>query len=263
MNTERELASLFEGFSLFSLLILFLVMIATSISTGDSLFLVLLGFSPAMFTIILSIILYEESKERKVFIWGLPLIIIGLFFFIVQEQTFLRSNLDVNALVGINLMISLFYLGLFFLSTKSILNKPKKKPKQLVNALEDKSKAINFAIGRVYGKSKGGSKALREKIKIKQEWYNEVSKFFKRQKSDKNDLKKSLKKIDMRLQKLKKTEKEVFGKKHTNFKNLARDKTGNDRIIDVITRNDNDPVGNYYMQLQENIKTLRKEIHRR
>jgi hypothetical protein len=38
---------------------------------------------------------------------------------------------------------------------------------------------------------------------------------------------------------------EIFGAEHKNFKNLVRDSAGKDKIIDVLDKNDKDPVKNY------------------
>lgn len=264
----QKMRSLFEGFSIFALFIIIFIVIGTSLGTRAPLFLVLLGFMPSIVTVVLCIILYEESKERKIAIWFAPFIIIGLFFFVATETLFLQSNLDVQGLTGINLIITLLYLSVFFLFAQAITNQKTtqkkivqdKDPEQLINSLEDKSKALNFVIGRVYGSKKGGDESIREKLRIKSQWYNEVSKIFNHQQTTNKDFKKALAQIRTHLNIFEKTEEEVFGSKHSKLKNLSRDKDGKEKIIEVLARNDNDPVKNYYQQLQDDLKILRNVL---
>lgn len=200
--------------------------------------------------------------------WFLPFIIMGLFFFVASETRFLQHNLDVQGLTGINLIITLLYLSLFFLFANAITEKQKvakkivqeKDPEKLINSLEDKSKALNFVIGRVYGKKKGGDEEMRKKLRIRSEWYNEVSKIFNHQKTTSKEFKAALTKIKRHLSVFEKTEEEVFGNKHSKLKNLSRDKDGKEKVIDVLARNDNDPVLNYYQQLNDDIKILNKAL---
>lgn len=264
----QKLRSLFEGFSIFALFIIIFVVVGTSVGTGAPLFWVLLGFLPSIATVVLCIIVYEESKERKIAVWFMPFLIIGFFFFVATETRFLEHNLDVQGLTGINLIITLLYLSLFFLFANAITEKkPREKkivqekdPEKLINSLEDKSKALNFVIGRVYGSKKGGDEEMRSKLRIQSSWYNEVSKIFNHQKTTSKEFKIALKKIKRHLSVFEETEKEVFGNKHVKLKNLSRDKAGTEKIIDVLARNDNDPVANYYQQLNDDIKILSKVL---
>jgi len=119
---------------------------------------------------------------------------------------------------------------------------PQEEPlDRLVHSIEDKVKAINGVIGRVYRRSNGGTELVRNLIKIRSEWYNEFNALAKSR--DKEKIIALLDKIERRLNRLFRTERDVFG--NTNFRNLKREKGGTSKIIDVLKQNDNDPVDVY------------------
>ncbi|MBU0535664.1 MAG: hypothetical protein KKE20_01765 [Nanoarchaeota archaeon] len=113
---------------------------------------------------------------------------------------------------------------------------------KLMHSLESHCKALNSVIGRVYRKSNGGNRLMRELIEVKKEWYNQFNELEKTM--DKEGVNNIIDKIEKRLDIMFKTEKEMFGK--VNFKNLRRNLDGKSRIIDVIIMNDNDPVETYF-----------------
>lgn len=304
-NTFSQKKSLFEGFSLFAILVLMFVIILTSLSTNSPLFLVLVGFSPTLITIIVCILIYEEITHYKVAVWFIPFILTGVFFFLLSSQQFTQYNLKVGTLSGINILLSVVYLAIFFLFFGIALKLPKRKTetkvvhhvhhsqnaqsnqprpqapqsiREYVASIEDKSKAINFVIGRVYNKYHGGSKELRDKISINKEWYNEFSEILKTEGNepgkiedirDRDKLVSLLyvvNKIQERLNLAKKTEETVFGQKHLNLKNLHRSATGTDVILDVMKENDKDPIDSYYKgalnfcdQLKSKLNTMIKQ----
>lgn len=120
--------------------------------------------------------------------------------------------------------------------------------RKFVSSIEDKAKAINAVIGRVYSVKHGGTDELRAKIKIDSEHYNEISQLH----TEEPDKRKEtatilLKKIKERLGLLQRPEIEVFERSEVrNLENLDRDKNGKDDIIDVLMKNDKDPVAIYY-----------------
>jgi hypothetical protein len=103
-------------------------------------------------------------------------------------------------------------------------------------------------IGRVYSVKHGGSDELRKEIRIDAEHYNEFAEL----KNEKPDLRKPaatrlLRKIKERLELLQHPEIEVFGKRElSGLINLQREPEGRDAIIDVLMKNDKDPVSAYY-----------------
>ena len=120
--------------------------------------------------------------------------------------------------------------------------------RKFVSSIEDKAKAINAVIGRVYSVKHGGTDELRAKIKIDSEHYNEISQLH----TEEPDKRKEtatilLKKIKERLGLLQRPEIEVFERSEVrSLENLDRDKNGKDDIIDVLMKNDKDPVAIYY-----------------
>ena len=68
--------------------------------------------------------------------------------------------------------------------------------------------------------------------------FNELAKI-----KDKHKTLAVLDRIEKRLNRLFRTEKEVFGTK--SFKNIRRDASGKSRIVDVLIANDRDPVEVY------------------
>lgn len=278
--------ALFEGLSLFAILILVLVIVLVSVNTKAPMFFVLLGFSPTLITIIAGIIVFEESRRHRIVIWSLVFILPALFFVIVTSQEILSSNLDAATLVSINVVISVLYLAVFYLLTKLFFKSThiqkhepkvvvqKQQPqtlKEYIASIEDKSKAINFVIGRVYSKYHGGSKELREKIGIDKAWYNEFSEILQdentqemqkvehvRKKDELVSLLYVVNKIQERLHQLKKSEATVFGQKHMHLKNLDRHESGNESILHVMIKNDKDPIESYHkgaMEFCEGLKT--------
>jgi hypothetical protein len=270
---------LFEGFSLVSLIILFIVIVFTALNTGSSLIFVLLGFMPTIATIVLCLIMFDETVFSMVILWILPFVLSGLFFVVATSQTLLKSNLDVGALVAINIFCSVIYLIIFFIIAKLLSPKDHEssehKPahaaahvmaqhqpttiKEYVSSIEDKSKALNFVIGRVYNKYHGGSKLLREKLSLKPEWYNEFSEALHNEANpDKKRMLQVLDNIDKQLQLLNVLEKEILTSDQlSELKNLERNPEGNDKVLDILIKNDKDPVESYYQGAKEFCLKLR------
>jgi hypothetical protein len=120
--------------------------------------------------------------------------------------------------------------------------------KKFVASMEDKAKALNAVVGRVYSVKHGGSESLRKKIRIDPEHYNGFN-----QLSDHHAVKrkvaalKLLKKIKETLIVLNNKEADVFDSTDlSSLVNLQRDSHGQDAIIEVLAKNDSDPVKTYH-----------------
>lgn len=120
--------------------------------------------------------------------------------------------------------------------------------KKFVSSIEDKAKALNAVIGRVYSVKHGGTDELRKKIKIDSEHYNEISQLHTEEPDKRREIATLLlKKIKERLGLLQRPEIEIFERSEVrNLEDLDRDKSGKDDIIDVLMKNDKDPVAIYY-----------------
>ena len=132
---------------------------------------------------------------------------------------------------------------------------------QYIQAIEDKSKALNFVIGRVYSNKHGGSDALRAKIRIQKEDYNTFSEIPSEMLMyNLIHLRKALYSIGSRLALMARPEREVLGPALSNLTEIERDPDGNDRVIDVLANNDKDPVMTYYESAVEFCNKAAKEI---
>ncbi len=251
----------FEIVSIIFMVFLFVFLIFLSASTGTNPFVVLLSMMPTILTIVVALLIYESLADNRHVLWVLPLILSFVFNWYGKSSYTIFPNIDVDVLTALNVVLSFLYLVINYFALQQPIPKDKEViikevvkeadiPFELTNfiaSIEDKSKALNFVIGRVYNSYHGGSRALREKINMKQDWYDQFSQI----PSDVDDidfdaLEKLVSKIEERLLMLNSTEREVFGDDCRHFKNLVRDEKGRDRIIDVLDRNDKDPVVSYY-----------------
>lgn len=272
---KKSRVNYFELLSILYLLAVVLFIIIIAAVTNNSIFVVLIGFFPTVLTIIISLLIHEQYANQKGYLWIIPIIICIAFYFL-GTNSFLLKSFDIEVLTGVNFLISLVYVMIVFMifkkpkQTKTQETKvsepipmqiPEKKTlEEYIHSIEDKSKALNFVIGRVYSKFHGGSETIREKLRIPAEWYNEFSLIgLDGGDIDKDKLLEIVTKFELQLGKFEKTETEVFKTKVNDLKNLIRNPNGSDKIIDVIDHNDKDPVRSYYEGAVEFCKKIREE----
>lgn len=270
------------------LIVLFFILVTTAVNTNSPFYMILFGFSPTLLTIIIGLLIYEEIVLSKTIIWLTPFVLSALFLIVANTDKVLRQNLDIASLAAINILFSAIYLAIFFILI-TLITKPEKekirkttqaqiqKPlviqtapptpttiREYIASIEDKSKALNFVIGRVYNKYHGGSKELREIISIKPDWYNEFSETMQNEeKPDKKRMLQILDNFENKLGLLEKTEREVLGEKHiSTLKNLDRQKYGDEKILDVLMKNDKDPVESYYKGAKDFCAKLKLELQK-
>ena len=117
---------------------------------------------------------------------------------------------------------------------------------QTIRSIEDKCKAINSVIGRVYSNKKGGSIEIRQHLSVPREWYNRFSELTKDlSKKSEKELLGIILNIHKKVMTLELKEYDVF-KTSKGRVPVERDFFGQDRIIDVLARNDKDPVKEYH-----------------
>lgn len=121
-----------------------------------------------------------------------------------------------------------------------------------LRSIEDKCKAINFVVGRVYSDKRGGSPEIREKLTIPREWYNAFSEITADyEKEDAAQLLDVLGKIYSRLLVLHQAEKDAFKPIKDAQLPVDREPKGEEMILSVLAKNDKDPVMDYYAEAKE------------
>ncbi|MDD3174970.1 MAG: hypothetical protein PHU51_00665 [Candidatus Nanoarchaeia archaeon] len=273
---KHKAMDVFEQISALYLLVILLFIILTAYSSNHTLFLVFIGFLPTITTIIISLLIHEQAKHHRQLLWIVPMVIMIGFYALKDSALF--SSMDVEVLIGVNFLLSLLYVIFVFavfgtpdeevsveameeMILPSVKKDKKEELKDYINSIEDKSKALNFVIGRVYNLYHGGSKKLREAIQIPSDWYNEFALIgIAEGVIDKEKLSELITKIEMQLKNVGRSEKEVFKTSANGLKNLIRDPEGNDKIIDVLDHNDKDPVRSYYEGALEFCQRIKEEM---
>lgn len=266
---KHEFDSLIGVYSVLLLVFMFFL----ALKNDTSIILVIYGFLPTIAYLILNYIFLYRLRQKRLIVWIMPFLLVLLFHGmaeLVSQSTIARMDLTVVSYL--NLLVSYVFaaITMFYIYVISEIEKEKSKLAHIqeevkvvekreeknkygiesldirttIQGIEDKCKALNFAIGRVYSNKHGGNPELRSRIRINKEWYNTFSKLIESfTDEDKRNIKKSVSLILNQLNKLEKRESDVFPK--TNFKGITRDDQGRDRIIDVLVRNDKDPVETY------------------
>lgn len=224
---------------------------------NDLFFYVILGTLPTLVYIVINFVYLKEMERKHTLVWLLPMPLLIVFAVIGSLQTSIVQNIDWQSLTALNLVLCYVFAGFIV-----FIGSPPKKKRQAIKqnvevtketfleslrGIEDKCKTINFVVGRVYSDKKGGSKSIRDKIKFPREWYNTFSELTEDyDSSKKHELSVVLGKILDRLRVLQKKEKEVFELEDKPMIKIERAKQGNDQIIEVLRKNDADPVVTYY-----------------
>ncbi|MGM5480347.1 MAG: hypothetical protein ACQESC_02715 [Nanobdellota archaeon] len=276
---HKKRIDIFERVSSLFLIIVFALILLVSIGGDHPIFLVIVGFFPTILTIIISLVIHEEFSKQSKGLWLIPLLTSGGFYALSLAKIPLLSVFDFGVLAGLNFLLSMLYvlvcLGILRKPTPSRKTRPspqrthpvKPQPKSIkeyIASIEDKSKAINFAIGRIYSQYHGGSKTLRETLRIPSDWYNSFSaSISKGAVINKDEINEILTKFENHFKIFEKKEADVFKKQDLeNLHDLIRDPKGKDKIIDVIEHNDKDPVKSYFEGAKTFCKRVRAELGR-
>lgn len=213
---------------------------------------VLLGLSPFFITVLLGMVIVSRHFKGAVLFVTLFLVHLAALGWLHLGNQLLQSTLHVQQVTAVSFGLSaLVVLLAWFADLQPVARKTERiefkreKLPEVVQSIEDKCKAINFAIGRVYRSSNGGSAKLRERLRIPREWYNEFS---DAQEDEREGRAVSLtRKILSRLLQYAHKENEIFSTEEMKrLKNLTRDREGNSTVLDVLAANDSDPVQQYY-----------------
>jgi len=227
---------------------------------------ILAGFLPSILSIIFFISVVETGRHEK-YLWAAPLFLTVIFLLLGTANISVFGAMEIYKLALMNIIIS--YIALVLISYPEAYRKAEheEKPKEIrtiehhFSSIEDKCKALNFVIGRVYRSSNGGTTKMRDDVRISNELYNEFDRAVKE--GTKEDQISALDKVGKSLLRLQKTEKEIFGESAKHLKNIIRDDSGTSRAIDVLAKNDNDPVMIYYNSALEAYHEIRRQIEAR
>ena len=277
---------------LYPLLLLSILIFLSIITEGSLFVVVISFFPSLIAILIISSFLDRNHDLNHFLLYGTPIILSALYFIIVSAGLipFLLKTDYLNIAIS-NLLLGMVFSILLSLVTsnehankhphkkaitptahhttmhtmqyyqpvyqqqhqiKKPVEKPKKEIGEYIQSIEDKSKAINFAIGRVYSDKHGGTSKIRDSIRINKEWYNAISGIGKTIPIKRVDeIKKVIRKISERFYFMSKTEEEVFGDDCKKLINIQHNPQGKDKIIDVLIKNDKDPVKTYYQSAIE------------
>lgn len=289
-------------FLIISLLFYVFSVVLLSYLTNSTIDLVFVGTIPFLFYLILLHYLANNYFNYLLY-WTCPVIFPMIFLFLAYNDFWILGKMDAPVVFVLNLMFSYLANVLFLVISRNektvkhdnvdyaetrsnqqkldYLNQIEHLRKSLkhaeykllinkdnikvsLNSIEDKCKSINFVIGRVYSDKRGGSDKFRHMIRIKSDLYNSFSEITKHfDKTLSNKLLKLLEQIYFRLKVLENTENSVFPEESYRKFKFKHDVSGKDRIIDVLSNNDNDPVKDYHseaidvcLRLGEYLKTL-------
>jgi len=277
-------------FGIFAILVVFI-----AVTSGSSLPLVFVGLFPS-FIYLISVFGYF-LKKKEIFYWlaFLPFIFSILFYLLWSLHiSATLSQMEGPILTMFNMFLMYIFSFIIIFSfpvekekTKKVMKKMKKHlknirierkkiekakkvtPKNLTSSMrhiEDKCKAINFVIGRVYSNKHGGSVSVREKMSVPRELYNKFTKL-RKENAKPALLFDVIQQIYKKLLDLEKAEFDLFRLSKAEIP-IERDFFGHDRVIDVLIKNDKDPIEDYYKEAKVTCFQLmdffkQKEIERK
>lgn len=280
----KHVETLFGIVYFFCFIVFMFVVAALSQAVMSSIF---VGFLPTMLTIVFAVVVFDVIEaHKKIVLIAIPLVLCGGFFVLGTASALpVFRNMNILNVTALNFITSFLFVFISLLLDaieRRVLEEQEEQeldeelrdvdkdlghesPKEefrlnpelravdarmidkYIQSIEDKAKALNSVIGRVYTKRHGGTDEVRDAIKIPCEWYNEFARL------EGIDAAAKIKKIRHlvnsiweRLQSWRNPEKAMFGYRHQYLKGLNRDPEGNTPVIDVLIANDRDPVEVYY-----------------
>jgi len=241
---------------------------------------VFIGTIPVLLYIITFTAFLHYQRINKILVWIAPLLYSSAFYVLWMNNTLpVLTGMEGATLTVLNILMS-YLINIFFLIVFDIervqyedelmlkdkweKSVPKVDVKDItkdnfavsLRGIEDKCKAINFVIGRVYSNKRGGSPEIRNILNIDKELYNsfsEITHNFKEE--DASKLLDLLTKIKEKLQIYELPEKDIFRLNKPEIE-IKRDSHGNSRILDVIAENDKDPIIEYIEETKEICKRI-------
>lgn len=219
---------------------------------------VVLGFAPSIiFGMIAITLLHHDHFDIRYL--ALSLIAVLIIFGVLIGS--LAPSIDLVSILGMNLILGVVALVVVAQSfhrdpndqTVELVAEQQEFP-EIIRSVEDRCKALNFSIGRVYSVHNGATAGMRTKIKIPSDWYNELSSALESPEENQNIILGALEKIKRRLELLDESEKKVFSDAEVSrLKKLERQNDGSSRVIEVLSINDGDPVEQFVVSALEHV----------
>jgi len=268
-----------------SIIIYLATLFSLAYISDSDIFIVFLGTMPILLYLI-TFFYFIRIDSRMGLLWVLPLLFPMIFLFFWYSRMIGLRQIDGPVIAVLDIVVS-YVINIFVLFIFGVGQRPKvdshdvdmlkarlnqahseladaearlyEAKKELtvtkdnfnisLRSIEDKCKAINFVIGRVYSDKRGADSDTRDKLRISSELYNSFSEMtaeFKAQDAEK--LHEVLSKIHQKLLQLEKKEADTIflGKAKSS---LARN--DNDTILEVMKKNDKDPIADYHSEAKE------------
>jgi hypothetical protein len=247
-----------------------LVPILAAVS-GSPVINVFLGLSPLLLSLF-AIMALRQYKPVVAFVAVVVVHLLALAYLYIANLT-LFTPVNVMSAVSLSLMFAVLCAVLITLASSGGIKRVKEqepvdapdfepaKIEEYIQAIEDKCKALNFAIGRVYRNSNGSNPRMRERLRIPREWYNEFTQASGEEREGMAKI--VVDKIRDRLRVYGMREMDVFtATEMESLKNIQRDKHGKDLIVDVLAKNDSDPVAQTYASAVSFCDKIIKELEK-
>lgn len=232
-------------FTLFVLLVFVLIGTLTNAPFGAA----LLAFSPALLLGVAGVVLINTDHfdlHYLALVLVALVVVAGVTLYLAFPDTDVVSTSALNIILGVLLIIVLAHSHRDEEGKVIVIEKEQQEIPDLIKTVEDRCKAINFVIGRVYRVHTGAHARLRDKIKIPSDWYNQLTEALA-QPDQESVVHEMVVKIKNRLELLDQPENTVFTEAEVrNLKNLDRKKNGSTQIIHVLAENDSDPVQGFH-----------------
>lgn len=105
---------LFEGFSLFLICFVFLIIFVSALVADYNVLFLFIGFLPVLVTVLFTLMYYEETRIVSKNMWILPLLLVVLLYFTIDYFIVVLSvYMDATLYVVLNVIIAMFYLSAY------------------------------------------------------------------------------------------------------------------------------------------------------
>jgi hypothetical protein len=231
------------------------IMVALGFITDAPFGNVLLSFAPSVLFGLAAITLLNNDHLDTKYLF---VVLVALLVVSWLSMPFLAPGADIGSVTALNMILGGLLVVILALShhgeRSPVIEEDAAEQDipTVIATIEDRCKAINFVIGRVYNVHKGATAGMRDKIKLDSEWYNELSAALESADENQNILRGAIERIKRRLMLLHKQEKEVFSAAEiTRLKKLERKADGTSRVLFVLAANDEDPIEQYVASAEE------------